>query len=74
MNTLRISILIILLGLWPGLILAEAPHQVGGFTLGKHVSEYKEFLKMDSMLPMRNRTYIHEVEVAELEGYKSGLI
>ncbi len=64
----------ILVGFWPGLILAQAPHQVGGFVLGKHISEYKEFLKMDSMMPMRNRTYIHEVEVAELEGYKSGLI
>lgn len=74
MKTLRISILMILVGFWPGLILAQAPHQVGGFVLGKHISEYKEFLKMDSMMPMRNRTYIHEVEVAELEGYKSGLI
>ncbi len=64
----------ILVGFWPGLILAQAPHQVGGFVLGKHISEYKEFLKMDSMMPMRNRTFIHEVEVAELEGYKSGLI
>lgn len=74
MKTLRISILMILVGFWPGLILAQAPHQVGGFVLGKHISEYKEFLKMDSMMPMRNRTFIHEVEVAELEGYKSGLI
>ncbi len=74
MKTLRMSILMILVGFWPGLILAQAPHQVGGFVLGKHISEYKEFLKMDSMMPMRNRTFIHEVEVAELEGYKSGLI
>ena len=74
MKTLRMSILMILVGFWPGLILAQAPHQVGGFVLGKHISEYKEFLKMDSMMPMRNRTFIHEVEVAELEGHKSGLI
>jgi hypothetical protein len=60
--------------LFPGISLAQAPHQVGGFTLGKNIADYTEMLNMDSALPMRHMEYLKEVEIKEMEGFKSGLI
>jgi hypothetical protein len=60
--------------LFPGISLAQAPHQVGGFTLGKNIADYTEMVNMDSALPMRHMEYLKEVEIKEMEGFKSGLI
>jgi hypothetical protein len=57
-----------------GVCLARAPHQVGGFVLGEQVSEYKDRVKMETALPIRHQEYIHEVEIEEMEGFKSGLV
>ena len=57
-----------------GLCLAEAPHEVGGFTLGKNIADYKGKLKMDTSMPIRYMDYISEVEIQNMDGFKSGLI
>ena len=64
----------VLFFLFPGLCLAEAPHQVAGFILGKDIKDYKGKVEMDTSLPLRYMEYISEVEIKEMEGYKSGLI
>jgi len=54
--------------------LAQAPHQVGGFVLGKDIADYKEMVRMETSLPIRHMEYLREVEIKEMEGFKSGLI
>ena len=57
-----------------GIAKVEAPHQVGGFVLGSNMEEYKEFLKMETLMPLRNSMYIHEVETKSGPGFKNGLV
>jgi hypothetical protein len=54
--------------------LAEAPHQVGGFVLGKNIDEYREMIKPETTLPIRYMGYLREIEIKETEGFKQGLI
>jgi len=58
----------------PGICQAQAPHQVGGFVLGKDISGFADKVKMDTSLPIRHMEYIQEVEIGKIEGFKSGLI
>ncbi len=57
-----------------GVASAEAPHEIAGFVLGKNVSEYRDRLKMDTVLPIRYADFLKEVEIMPTPGYKSGLI
>jgi len=54
--------------------MAQAPHQIGGFELGRDVSEYKDRVKMETALPIRYQQYLHQVEIRETAYFKSGLI
>jgi hypothetical protein len=60
--------------LFYGICLGQAPHQVGGFFLGKDITHYQEMVDMETSLPIRHMEYIKEVEIKEMEGFKSGLI
>ncbi len=53
---------------------AEAPHQIGVFVLNQNISEVKDYVIMETALPIRHMENIEEVEVKSLEGIKSGLI
>ncbi len=53
---------------------AGTPHQIGEFVLGKHISDYKKMVKMESTIPIRHQEYLHELETGKLEGFKSGYI
>lgn len=57
-----------------GFCLAQTPHQVGGFVLGKNISEYNDKLRMDTAIPIRHIEWINEVEIKRMDGYKSGYI
>jgi len=52
----------------------EAPHQISVFDLGKNISEFKDYVIMETALPIRYMENIEEVEIKTLEGIKSGLI
>ena len=54
--------------------IARAPHQVGGFELGKDIADYKEMLRMETSLPIRHMEYLREVEIKDMNGFRSGLI
>lgn len=60
--------------LYHGICLAQVPHQVAGFTLGGNIGDYREMVKMETSLPIRHMEYLKEVEIKEVEGFKSGLI
>ena len=53
---------------------ADAPKSLAGFVLGQQLSEFKDRVIMDSVLPIRYLETFQEVEIRPHEGYKSGLI
>ena len=58
-----------------GICLAgEAPHQVGVFVLNQDIADFKDYVIMETALPIRYMENIKEVEVKPIKGYKSGLI
>jgi hypothetical protein len=52
--------------------LAQAPHEIAGFVLGENIDRYKDRLRMDTILPLRHMEYLSEVEVKDMQGFKSG--
>ena len=66
--------LVLLLLFVPGMTRAEAPHQVGGFALGRNIEAYKDRVIMDTALPVRYSENLEEVEIKFTQGFKSGLI
>lgn len=56
------------------LLAAEVPYGVGGFTLGQDVATVSDRLQMETLLPLRYRKYLQEVEIKPLAGFKGGLI
>jgi hypothetical protein len=53
---------------------AEAPHELAGFVLGDEMNDYKDRVKLDTILPIRYFETLKEVETKEIEGFKTGLI
>jgi hypothetical protein len=53
---------------------ADAPHQVAVFKLNSNISDVKDYVIMETALPIRYMENIEEVEVKPIEGIKSGLI
>jgi len=72
----KLIVLINLAFLWiVGICLAgEAPHQISVFVLDQNISELKEYVIMETALPIRHMENIEEVEIKAIEGIKSGLI
>jgi hypothetical protein len=53
---------------------AEAPHQVAVFKLNTDIAAIKDWVIMETALPIRYMENIEEVEIRPIEGFKSGLI
>ena len=72
----KLFLLTTLAFLWiAGICLAgEAPHQIGVFALNQNISELKEYVIMETALPIRHMENIEEVEIKPIKGIKSGLI
>jgi hypothetical protein len=52
----------------------EAPRQIGVFALNQNISELKDYVIMETALPIRHLENIEEVEIKSIKGIKSGLI
>ena len=52
----------------------DAPQQIGVFALNQNISEFKDYVIMETALPIRHMENIEEVELKAMEGIKSGLI
>ena len=52
----------------------DAPHQIGVFALNENISKFKDYVIMETALPIRYMENIEEVEVKSIKGIKSGLI
>lgn len=59
---------------FPALAMAEAPHEIAGFTLGKNISQYRDRLRMKTAMPVRDMEYLSEVDVVPPPGFKSGQV
>ena len=55
-------------------IAGEAPHQIGVFVLNENISKFKDYVIIETALPIRHMENIEEVEIQPLKGIKSGLI
>jgi hypothetical protein len=58
----------------PGMTLAEAPQQVGGFVLDQDIKKFEDRVIMDTALAVRYAENFEEVEIKFTRGFKSGLI
>jgi hypothetical protein len=63
-----------LLGVAGICLASEAPHQVGVFVLNRDIAEFKDYVIMETALPIRYMENIEEVEIKPTKGIKSGLI
>ena len=52
----------------------EAPHQIGVFVLNQDIADFKDYVIMETALPIRYMENIEEVEIKPIKGIKSGLI
>jgi len=52
----------------------QAPHGVGGFVLDRDIAQFKDYVIMETALPIRHMENIQEVEIKPIAGLKSGLI
>ena len=52
----------------------DAPHQVSVFKLNSNIADVKDYVIMETALPIRYMENIEEVEIKPIEGLKSGLI
>lgn len=58
-----------------GICLAgDAPHQVGVFVLNRDIADFKDYVIMETALPIRYMENIEEVEIKPIKGFKSGYI
>jgi hypothetical protein len=71
---------IIMIALWALFLIgveclaADAPHQVAVFKLNGSINEVKDYVIMETALPIRYMENIEEVEIKPIQGIKSGLI
>ena len=58
-----------------GICLAgDAPHEVSVFVLNRNIADFKDYVIMETALPIRHMENIEEVEIKPIKGIKSGLI
>jgi hypothetical protein len=75
MKKMLISVIsIALLGIVAISQAADAPHQVAVFKLNSNIADVKQYVIMETALPIRYMENIEEVEIKPIEGLKSGLI
>ena len=55
-------------------IAERVPLEIAGLRLGGDISSCAKLVRMDTALPIRHQEYLYEVEVIDVEGYKSGLV
>ena len=72
----RLIFITIFAVLWiaPVCLAADAPSRIGPFALNQKISEFSDFVIMETALPIRYQENIEEVEIKPILGFKSGLI
>jgi hypothetical protein len=58
----------------PAAGLAQAPRGIAGFKLGETIDTCREELQLETVLPIRYKPYLKEVQMRAQPGFKSGLL
>jgi hypothetical protein len=74
MKTNAAVTLAFLLAVTPAVFAGEAPHEIGGFVLGKPLTAFESLLKLNTRVPLRANPFIQEIETVDIGGFQSGLI
>ena len=53
---------------------ADTPSKIGPFALNHNIADFKDYVIMETALPIRHMENIEEVETKPIQGFKSGLI
>ena len=69
------SILAAIVFLFPAYVEADkAPKQIAGLVLGEQVATFVDLVRMETATPLRDRQYLREARIREIDGYRSGTI
>jgi hypothetical protein len=61
--------------LFPDQVSADkAPSKMAGIRLGKQISTFVDLVRMETSIVLRDRQYLREVRLREIDGYKSGTV
>ena len=69
------SFLVALLLLFPNYASADkAPRKIAGLILGEQISMFVDLVQMETSIVLRDRQYLREVRIREIDGYKTGTV
>jgi hypothetical protein len=52
----------------------KAPSTIAGITLGEQISTFVDLVQMETSIVLRDRQYLREVRIRDIDGYKSGTV
>ncbi|MEH6578439.1 MAG: hypothetical protein V7731_15370 [Amphritea sp.] len=67
-------LILLFAALFSSACLAQMPTQIAGIKLNSDISEYDDYIKSQTTLPIRFMEYLDEVEVRRFSDFKSGYI
>ena len=72
----RLFFITIFVFLWTAAtgLTADTPSKIGPFALNQNIADFKDYVIMETALPIRHLENIEEVETRPIQGFKSGLI
>ena len=69
------AIVVTILLLSPTYVSADkAPKQIAGLVLGGQISAFVDLVRMETATPLRDRKYLHEARIGEIDGYRTGTV
>ena len=74
-RSLFFSILVATVFLFPNYVSADkAPQQIAGLVLGEQIATFVDLVQMETAIQLRDRKYLREVRIREIDGYRSGTV
>ena len=52
----------------------KAPKQIAGLVLGDQIATFVDLVRMETAAPLRDRKYLREAKIREIDGYRSGTV
>ena len=69
------SIVVATVFLFPNYVSADkAPQQIAGLVLGEQIATFVDLVQMETAIQLRDRKYLREVRIREIDGYRSGTV
>jgi hypothetical protein len=74
-RSLFFSVLVATVFLFPTYVSADkAPKQIAGLVLGGQIASFVDLVQMETAIPLRDRKYLREVRIREIDGYRTGTV